>query len=252
MKIKNIEFLIIPYNVLKDNSLSENEKKVLSNVIGVVNQGGTFKFHNSWIADYLGCHKNSVSRIISSLKNKGLVNVEIKTNPETKQVISRVLTLTDRGINTYVNRGITNDVDRGINSSVKYNKITTNNINNKTTKFDEWWELYGKKVGRKDALKKWLKIDEALYGAIFNHTRKYIKTKPEVQYRLNPTTYINGEHWNDEVLETKEVNEQKIIDINQEKVKQKEEEYRDYVRRNRENSASPEEVRDILSRFKRR
>ena len=52
MKIKNIEFLIIPYNVLKDNSLSENEKKVLSNVIGVVNQGGTFKFHNSWIADY--------------------------------------------------------------------------------------------------------------------------------------------------------------------------------------------------------
>ena len=116
-KIKHIQYINMPHSVLTDKTLSVNEQKVLSNIINVIGAGGTYRFRNNWIADFLQCHKRSVSRIISNLKDKGIIDVQLIRDSE-GQVTDRVCTLTCIGIDTYVNRGIHAGEDRGIHAGV--------------------------------------------------------------------------------------------------------------------------------------
>ena len=46
------------------------------------------------------------------------------------------------------------------------------------------------------------KIPEADRAKIKEHVPKYVASTPDVQYRKNPQTYINGKCWNDEILTT--------------------------------------------------
>jgi hypothetical protein len=72
-----------------------------------------------------------------------------------------------------------------------------------TDRFDEWWGLYPKKVGKLDAQKAWAKamkkkVDPQL---IIDGQHRYNASK-SVQdgYIANPATWLNAERWNDEVI----------------------------------------------------
>lgn len=67
--------------------------------------------------------------------------------------------------------------------------------------FDLFWNLYNKKTGKDKCIKKWNKLSEKERSLILESLPKYIKSKPEIQYRLNPLTYLNGKHWEDEIQE---------------------------------------------------
>lgn len=67
--------------------------------------------------------------------------------------------------------------------------------------FEFWWDEYKKKVGDiKKLRKKWsaLKDDERLKA--IDHTRQYVLSTPDKQYRKNPETYLNNKSWNDEII----------------------------------------------------
>ena len=74
--------------------------------------------------------------------------------------------------------------------------------------FDEFWRLYSHKVGKKDAEKMWKKIKPSieLQLTIYEATKSYVKSTPDVRYRKHASTWLNGEHWNDEVV----VQQQKV------------------------------------------
>lgn len=92
--------------------------------------------------------------------------------------------------------------------SNKVQPRTNNNINNnnkenniKIAEFEKWWNLYNKKVGKKEALQYWIKkINHSDFIDIFNHTRKYI-VKNEKQYRKDPIRYFRRETWKDEIVD---------------------------------------------------
>lgn len=65
--------------------------------------------------------------------------------------------------------------------------------------FSDFWEAYGKKTGRKKAEQKYTKVKEADRALIRERLPGYIATTPNVQYRKNPLTWLNGECWNDEL-----------------------------------------------------
>lgn len=65
--------------------------------------------------------------------------------------------------------------------------------------FEDFWNLYGKKVGRKKAEAKWKRLSNKDRAAIMEHLPNYIRNTPDVQYRKNPETYLNSESWNDEL-----------------------------------------------------
>ncbi|AEV67392.1 DUF4373 domain-containing protein [Acetivibrio clariflavus] len=70
--------------------------------------------------------------------------------------------------------------------------------------FNQFWEAYPKKVGKKEAAKAWdkLKPDGNLFSIIISAIERLKKspqwTKEGGQYIPYPATFLNGERWNDE------------------------------------------------------
>ena len=78
--------------------------------------------------------------------------------------------------------------------------ITTNKGD---SDFEKFWELYEKKTDRSKCEKKWDKIKREDKEKIFASIGEYVKSTPESQYRKNPLTWLNGECWNDEIVQAK-------------------------------------------------
>lgn len=79
--------------------------------------------------------------------------------------------------------------------------------------FSEFWELYDKKVGKKDKIeKKWNKLSEKTRKKIIDYIPYYRQSQPEKQFRKNPETFLNNESWNDEII-TKNTRKSVFADI---------------------------------------
>jgi predicted transcriptional regulator len=80
------------------------------------------------------------------------------------------------------------------------NKRSTTNKNDKKEKkilFDKFWVLYGKSADKKKCMDKFILLSDSEIDLIFETLPIYLLKTPDVQYRKNPLTYINGKCWND-------------------------------------------------------
>lgn len=67
--------------------------------------------------------------------------------------------------------------------------------------FEEFWDAYDKKVGKKESLiKKWLKLSDEERELAMSYILKYKQCQPDKQYRKNPETFLNNKSWNDELI----------------------------------------------------
>ena len=66
--------------------------------------------------------------------------------------------------------------------------------------FNQFWESYGLKTGKKICEQKWkrLKLDDI--KLILAHVPRYVMSTPDIKYRKHPKTYLHGECWNDEII----------------------------------------------------
>jgi hypothetical protein len=65
--------------------------------------------------------------------------------------------------------------------------------------FDEFWRLYGKSSDKKNCLIKFEKLTNEELEKIKINLPNYILSTPDVKYRKNPLTWLNGKCWDDEV-----------------------------------------------------
>jgi len=65
--------------------------------------------------------------------------------------------------------------------------------------FDCFWVLYGKSADKVKCFDKFGKLELSEYNIIFKTLPNYIRSTPDVQFRKNPLTYLNGKCWNDEI-----------------------------------------------------
>ena len=87
--------------------------------------------------------------------------------------------------------------------SLRDNKEIKKETNSDTlnVSFDDFWNLYDKKVGDKEKIKtKWTKLKDSDREAIMKHLPLYKKSQPNKKYRKNPETYLNQKSWNDEII----------------------------------------------------
>lgn len=78
---------------------------------------------------------------------------------------------------------------------------------NGPSKFDIFWEAYGYKKGKKNAQKAFAKIDpdDALFQKILEGIEAYHKSRNWREgYRKEPTTWLNGECWEDDYSNDKD------------------------------------------------
>jgi hypothetical protein len=83
------------------------------------------------------------------------------------------------------------------------NALSNNNLNAYPF-FDEFYSLYPRKAARKDCLAKWIKSSyEDIGETIVNDVKERIKREytSNKKFILIPSTYLNGERWNDEVID---------------------------------------------------
>ena len=99
----------------------------------------------------------------------------------------------------------TNDKQIATNKNVKNvkndNKKDFTVINDR---FDDFWNMYDKKDGAAKCKSKWNKLKEHEKDSIFRSLPSYVISTPDKQYRKNPLTWLNGEHWNDDITNIKQ------------------------------------------------
>lgn len=66
--------------------------------------------------------------------------------------------------------------------------------------FKKFWDLYSKKHDLKKCESKWNKLKQSDKDKIFETLPAYIESTPDIKYRKNPLTYLNGNCWNDEII----------------------------------------------------
>ena len=84
----------------------------------------------------------------------------------------------------------------------KKNKTKNKSDNDKEDiydRFDSFWDLYDKKGGSSKCKAKWNRLKESDKDIVFKTLPSYVLSTPDKQYRKNPLTWLNGEHWNDDI-----------------------------------------------------
>jgi len=72
--------------------------------------------------------------------------------------------------------------------------------------FDIFWDLYDKKVGDKDKLKKkWDSMKDDDRSLIIEYIPKYKLIQPEKKFRKDPQTFFNNSSWNDELIGSSDI-----------------------------------------------
>ena len=102
------------------------------------------------------------------------------------------------------------DTDTEADTESEQNKNILVNDADKTNPdfgFDAWWKIYPKKTGRAAALKAWLKHKlcyqaQSLIDTLTEQVKREYQFKDK-QYIKNGSTYLNGEHWLDEIIDIK-------------------------------------------------
>ena len=69
----------------------------------------------------------------------------------------------------------------------------------KSDEFEIFWNAYGKKVDRVKCEKAWKKLKKQEIEKILETVNRYVGANPDIQYRKNPLTYLNGKCFNDEL-----------------------------------------------------
>lgn len=88
----------------------------------------------------------------------------------------------------------------------KVNESKVNEIKEKEIKvkliedFEFFWNTYNKKIDRVKCEKIWNKLTLDEIKKILNSVEQYVNANPDLQYRKNPSTYLNGKCFNDEII----------------------------------------------------
>ena len=201
-------YSIITANVRYDNRLTDSEKLLFAEITSLSNKYGYCSASNGYFAKLYEVTKVTISRRIAHLKECGYLNIEIiREGNEIKQRKMYPLTQMLRPINTNDNTPINNSVNTPIITNVKENNTSNNNTSNNNTSnnsasddtrehFEEWWNLYDKKMDKKKAytlFKSALKKHD--FETIMNGTREYLKTITNKQYQKYPKTFLNQESY---------------------------------------------------------
>lgn len=68
------------------------------------------------------------------------------------------------------------------------------------TGFDDFWNLYDKRVGKQKCIKLWGRMTLAEQKACMEYIPLYKQAQPDKQYRKNPETFLRNKSWNDEII----------------------------------------------------
>lgn len=101
MSKQKLKGLWIPAEILLNNDLSDKEKIILSMILYLSDNTGSCFASNKYIANIVNVTSDRVSKIVSLLKEKGYVDVNLKYKIDTKEIEERQIIPIAERINRY-------------------------------------------------------------------------------------------------------------------------------------------------------
>ena len=99
--MQKLKGLWIPAEILLNKDLSDKEKIILAMILYLSEEKGRCFASNKYIANIVNVTNERVSKIISSLKNKGYVSVKLKYKTDSKEIEERQIIPIVENINRY-------------------------------------------------------------------------------------------------------------------------------------------------------
>ena len=134
-----------------------------------------------------------------------------RIKPTEYQEEKKKLLLTE-GNKYELNKCLTNDKQMLTQYRVEESSIEENRIN--TVHFEEFWNLYPVKKGKKTAEQKWCRLDRETQNLILADIPERKNDDGWKRgYIPHPTTYLNQERWNDEITPYQNAGRKKQITV---------------------------------------
>ncbi len=136
--MKKLKGLWIPAEILLNKDLSDKEKIILAMILYLSEEKGRCFASNKYIANIVNVTNERVSKIISSLKNKGYVSVKLKYKTDSNEIEERQIVPIVENINRYSQK-LQEDIDtnnylgsqKALHPIGENDKDIINNIKNK-------------------------------------------------------------------------------------------------------------------------
>ena len=202
-----MSFIAIPFELLRREDLSASQKVLVGLIHSLSAKDGYCFASNQYLGEAIGVNSENVRKWIKGLEQKGIVSRIVKRKPngeidcrELRLSIPMVLNDHTPMVKISHTPLVKNDHTSGKN--LPHNKEDNkkeDNISNE--RFEEFWNLYNKKVGKDKAKAKWSKLKAKEIDDIFKALPLYIASR-EVKYRKDPERYIGHRVWEDEMPNT--------------------------------------------------
>lgn len=167
-----------------------------------------------YLAEWTNSTVQGVSKCLKKLTDDGLLTKKEKIinnikfceyKAITPDFNSRKIVSTGKqsllGVGNFVDGSGKQSLPNNINIILE--DINSNNIYSANDAFDKFWELYPRKVNKKKAKEKFVKLctNEETFNKIIEALKKQKLTKQwkDINYVPHPSTWLNGERWNDVV-----------------------------------------------------
>ena len=168
--------------------------------------GKGLRMSNGKLAEVMRTSSRTVERVIARLRRNGVIeDTGTGKNDRCLRLTADTMSVVSTGIMSGA------DTDR----TADHNKRTKGKCAHKPAKpvcddeaFDRFWQIYPKKVAKKDARKSWAKLKpspeivETILAALERQKQTEQWTKEGGRFIPKPTTWLNGERWQDEIEST--------------------------------------------------
>ena len=174
---------------------------------GVYIETGQVMTGQQLLSEQLSLSRMKIRKALDNLKTTN--EITIKTN--TKGSIIQIVMYNDYQVTT---NNVTTEQPTN-NQQTTTNKNDNKEKNEKNIEiypsFSDFWELYDKKINKPKAELKWNKLNQTTKEQIIDYIPKYKASVSSKQFLKNPTTFLNNESWNDEIIIKDNKDEKKQI-----------------------------------------
>ncbi len=118
-------YAIIPADIRYDKTLKDKAKFLYAEITALCNKDGYCFASNKYFADLYGVRKETISRLLNDLKNKGYIEIKIEYDEKTKEIKRRLIYLL-----TKTSIPIDRTINYPIDQKVKENNTSINNTIN--------------------------------------------------------------------------------------------------------------------------
>jgi hypothetical protein len=201
-----MSFIAIPFELLRREDLSASQKVLVGLIHSLSAKDGYCYASNQYLGEAIGVNAENVRKWIKGLEDKGIINriVKRKYNGEIDSRELRLsipMVLNDHTPLVKISHTplVKNDHTSGKN--LPHNKEDNKKEDNiSIDRFEEFWNLYNKRVGKDKAKARWSKLKQKEVEAIFKSLPSYISDRPEVKFRKDPERYLSNRVWEDEII----------------------------------------------------